>query len=49
MPGSLKNKAISVSLGLLAAYFVITNPTGSAHAVTVVVKGVMAFLAALAG
>lgn len=49
MPGSLKNKAMSVVLVLLAGYFVITDPTGSAHAVTTVVKGVLAFLAALAG
>ncbi|GAA2599060.1 hypothetical protein GCM10010399_32220 [Dactylosporangium fulvum] len=48
MPGSLKNKVLSGLLALLAAYFVITNPTGSAHAVTVVAKGILAFLAALA-
>ncbi|GAB3862886.1 hypothetical protein ACFPIJ_55210 [Dactylosporangium cerinum] len=49
MPGSLKNKAMSVVLALLAAYFVVTNPTGSAQAVTTVARGVLAFLAALAG
>ncbi|MEV4134414.1 hypothetical protein AB0J72_19865 [Dactylosporangium sp. NPDC049742] len=40
---------MSVGLALVAGYFVITNPTGSAHAVTTVARGVMAFLAALAG
>ncbi|MEV0570700.1 hypothetical protein [Dactylosporangium sp. NPDC050588] len=47
MPGSLKNKALSLGLGLLAAYFVVTNPAGSARAVMTVARGVLAFLAAL--
>lgn len=49
MPGGLKNKAIGVLLTLLAAYFLITDPVGSAHAVKKVAHGIGAFLGALSG
>jgi hypothetical protein len=49
MPGALKNKAIGVLLTVLAVYFLITDPVGSAHAVKTVVHGVVAFLGALSG
>ncbi len=47
MPGSLKNKAIGVLLALLAAYYLITDPVGSGHAVKQVMHGIGAFLGAL--
>ena len=46
MPG-VKSKVLPVLLGLLALYFLITDPVGSAHTVKAVAVGLGDFLGAL--
>jgi hypothetical protein len=47
VPGAFKNKAIGVLATAVFVYFLITDPTGTAHTLKTVMHSVGAFLGAL--